>query len=104
MSKIALVFSFLIGSYFSMAQFQFDFKQSLPVIKAGNTLKMPWTGGLNYVQVSQLDVDFDGDLDLFVFDRSSDQIRIFKQVEINNVKSYEFAPMAYLICVIAFKF
>ncbi len=96
MSKIALVFSFLIGSYFSMAQFQFDFKQSLPVLKAGNTLKMPWTGGLNYVQVSQIDVDFDGDLDLFVFDRSSDQIRIFKQVEINNVKSYEFAPMAYL--------
>jgi hypothetical protein len=96
MSKIVIVFTFLIGSFFSMAQFQFDFKQSLPVIKAGNTLKMPWTGGLNYVQISQLDVDFDGDLDLFVFDRSSDQIRIFKQVEINNVKTYEFAPMAYL--------
>lgn len=79
-----------------MAQFQFDFKQSLPVIKAGNALKMPWAGGLNYVQVSQIDIDFDGDLELFVFDRSSDQIRIFKQIEINGVKSYEFAPMAYL--------
>lgn len=79
-----------------MSQFQFDFKQSLPVIKAGNALKMPWAGGLNYVQVSQIDIDFDGDLDLFVFDRSSDQIRIFKQIEINGVKSYEFASMAYL--------
>lgn len=96
MPKIALVFSFLIYSYFSLAQFQFDFKHSLPVIKAGNALKMPWAGGLNYVQVSQIDIDFDGDLDLFVFDRSSDQIRIFKQIEINGVKSYEFAPMAHL--------
>lgn len=96
MPKIVLIFSFLIYSYFSLAQFQFDFKQSLPVIKAGNALKMPWAGGLNYVQVSQIDIDFDGDLELFVFDRSSDQIRIFKQIEINGVKSYEFASMAYL--------
>ncbi|MBU3659880.1 MAG: T9SS type A sorting domain-containing protein [Flavobacteriales bacterium] len=96
MPKIVLIFSFLIYSYFSLSQFQFDFKQSLPVIKAGNALKMPWAGGLNYVQVSQIDIDFDGDLDLFVFDRSSDQIRIFKQIEINGVKSYEFASMAYL--------
>jgi hypothetical protein len=89
MIKTVFLLIFLSLSIGISAQFQFDFKQTLPVFKAGNALKTPWTGGLNYVQVSQLDVDFDGDLDLFVFDRSSDQIRIFKQVEINNVKSYE---------------
>ncbi len=71
MSKIALVFSFLIGSFYSFTQFQFDFQNSIPVIKSGITQKFPWAGGLNYAQVSTIDIDFDGDSDLFVFDRST---------------------------------
>jgi len=97
MSKIALVFSFLIGSFYSFAQFQFDFQNSIPVIKSGITQKFPWAGGLNYAQVSTIDIDFDGDSDLFVFDRSTDQFRIFKQVEINGSPAYEYAPMSYLL-------
>ncbi len=60
------------------AQFQFAFNDSIVVRKFGVDLKLPWSGGLNYVQVSDLDIDFDGDNDLFVFDRSNDQIRVFK--------------------------
>ena len=97
MTKITLVFSFLICSNFLFAQFQFDFQNTIPVIKSGIELKFPWAGGLNYAQVSSIDIDFDGDLDLFVFDRSTDQVRIFKQVEINGSPVYEFAPMAYLL-------
>jgi len=96
MSKIILTLSFLISSYCLVAQFQFDFQNSIPVVKAGTEFKLPWAGGLNYVQVSSIDIDFDGDMDLFVFDRSSDQIRIFKQVEINGLKAYEYLPMAHL--------
>ncbi len=39
---------------------------------------MPWAGGLNYPQFSSIDYDFDGDLDLLVFDRSSNQLKIFE--------------------------
>lgn len=60
------------------AQFQFAFNDSIVVRKFGVDLTLPWSGGLNYVQVSDLDIDFDGDNDLFVFDRSNDQIRVFK--------------------------
>ena len=31
---------------------------------------MPWAGGLNYIQISDIDYDYDGDMDLLVFDRS----------------------------------
>ena len=60
------------------------------MVKNGSdTLKLAWSGGLNYVQFSDFDFDFDGDLDLFVFDRSSDNIRVFLQVIIGGVKQYK---------------
>jgi len=94
--KLIYFFSFVFLPYLTIAQFQFNFDNSIPVLKSGSELKLPWTGGLNYAQISTIDIDFDGDLDLFVFDRSNDQIRIFKQVEINGVKQYEYFPMGYL--------
>jgi len=76
------------------SQFQFDFNDSIPVVKLGNTLENPWAGGLNYPQFTDLDYDFDGDLDLLVFDRSNDQIRVFRNDLIAGVRSYHFDPYA----------
>ena len=42
-------------------------------------MDMPWAGGLNYAQIADFDFDFDGNLDLFVFDRSSNNIRVYTQ-------------------------
>ena len=44
------------------AQFQFNYQDSIDVIKEGLELKMPWAGGLNYAQFSEIDVDFDSDM------------------------------------------
>lgn len=71
------------------SQLGFEYDDSLLVKIAGNTLRNPWAGGLNYAQFSDFDYDFDGDLDLFVFDRSSDNIRVFSQ-EDDGVKYYKF--------------
>ncbi len=92
-------FSFLLFCSFpvlSEAQFQFNFQDSIVVKKAGVPLKMPWSGGLNYAQFSEIDYDFDGDLDLFVFDRSFDQIRIFKQEIENGNHLYKYEPLGHL--------
>jgi hypothetical protein len=77
-------------------QFQFNFVQSIPVIVDGSPLKAPWAGGLNSPQFSTLDYDYDGDEDLLVFDRSADQLRLFKCTLVNSVPNYELDPRGHL--------
>lgn len=93
-------FSLILISFFSsfgFSQFQFNFTDSLPVMKNGQELSLPWAGGLNYAQVSDIDVDFDGDMDLLVFDRSNDQIRLFENAQENGIRFYKFNPQGYLL-------
>jgi hypothetical protein len=85
-SLLILCFALLL-SLPTWAQFGFEYNDSIPVINNGQSIKMPWAGGLSYAQFSDIDVDFDGDLDLFVFDRSSDNIRVFTQ-EIDGSNKY----------------
>ena len=78
------------------AQFQFNFTSAIPVISDGQNLTKAWAGGLNTPQFSSLDYDFDGDEDLLVFDRSADQLRVFKQVSNGGTPSYELDLRAHL--------
>jgi hypothetical protein len=75
----------------SQAQFLFNYNPNLPVTVGGVELENPWAGGLNYAQFSDIDFDFDGDMDLFVFDRSSDNIRVFTQEGTGSSTHYELA-------------
>lgn len=75
-------------------QFKFDYKDSIQVKIGNDTLLFPWAGGLNYVQVSDIDYDFDGDMDLFIFDRSKDNIRLFETIQVNGVSQYKFVERA----------
>jgi len=74
-----VVFISLVINTTIHAQFGFEYDNSVPVIRGGQELTNPWGGGLNYPQVSEFDYDFDGDTDLFIFDRSNDNIRILSQ-------------------------
>jgi hypothetical protein len=76
--KICTFFVVLFVANLTKAQFNFSFKDSIPVRVFGEDLQFPWAGGLNNAQFSDLDFDYDGDLDLLIFDRSSDQIRLFE--------------------------
>ena len=75
---------------FGFAQFGFLYNDSILVKKGGKTLDYPWSGGLNHAQFSTLDANFDGFEDLFIFDRSTDQIRIFTTIQENGIKSYKY--------------
>jgi hypothetical protein len=61
----------------SAQQFAFRRSQSLLVIEA-DTLDNPWAGGLNCGQFSTIDMDSDGNPELFVFDRTGNRIMIFE--------------------------
>lgn len=71
------------------AQFGFEFAPSIPVFRGGNQLDNAWGGGLNYTQVADIDFDFDGDMDLFLFDRSSNNIRILEQKDNSGTPFYQ---------------
>ncbi|MBW7867325.1 MAG: T9SS type A sorting domain-containing protein [Brumimicrobium sp.] len=85
LSVMALGFSF-----FSFSQNSFEYNKDINVKVNGNTLKHPWAGGLNHPQFSTLDVNFDGLQDLFIFDRSTNQILVFLTEDNNGVKSYKY--------------
>lgn len=89
-SFILLILSFTFNCTLLFGQFGFIYNDSIIVEKGGDTLEFPWAGGLNHAQFSTIDVDFDGMDDLFVFDRSSNQIRVFLKKEENGNFHYEF--------------
>ncbi len=95
-SLLILCFAFVL-SLPTWAQFGFEYNDSIPVISDGQSMKMPWAGGLSYAQFSEMDVDFDGDMDLFVFDRSSDNIRVFTQEIEGSNKYYKLLYNGHLL-------
>lgn len=71
-----VIFSFI---YSSFAQFGFVYYDSIKVSYGQDSLRFAWAGGLNHAQFSDFDYNFDGLKDLFVFDRSANQINVFVQ-------------------------
>lgn len=59
-----------------LAQFQFSSSQ-IPVFGQDLELRMPWAGGLNSIQYNNLDLNFDGNSDLVLFDRSANKLSTF---------------------------
>ena len=88
--RIPSIFLFIMLSAGIFAQYSFEYNPSVPVTVNSNQIINPWAGGLNYSQFSDFDFDFDGDLDLYVFDRSSNNIRVFLQKGTGINRHYEF--------------
>lgn len=84
--KFLFIFS-LCFVFYSEAQFNFEYNPNIPVFVGGLPMVNAWAGGLNYIQISDFDFDLDGDLDLFIFDRSSNNIRVYTQ-EYNGSNKY----------------
>jgi hypothetical protein len=96
MRRFFLIYLLVLICFSFKAQFQFNFNDSIEVYRANTALKYPWAGGLNYAQFSEIDYDYDGDMDLLVFDRSNDQMRVFEQKIEGGVSFYKLDPLAYL--------
>lgn len=66
----ALSFLLLFLPALASAQFLYELDQSIPVTGEGNVpLKFPWSGGLNAVQISTMDLNHDAKEDLVIFER-----------------------------------
>lgn len=74
------VFLFSVAMFFAGILFSQERIRSgqLPlVIESGVELKNPWSGGFNSPQFNQIDLNYDGVMDLLVFDRNGDRTLLF---------------------------
>ncbi len=72
---------------------------SIVVHKEGKTLALPWATGLNSAHISRIDLNFDGVLDLFIFEPNveynpltGDKIFTFINNGTSGVADYKYAP------------
>jgi hypothetical protein len=81
------------GSAREYADFGFIRDFSVTVTdSAGNPFQQPWVGGLNACQLSQVDIDIDGVMDLVVFDRHGNRLLPFIYQEPPGAYAYVYAP------------
>jgi len=70
------------------AQFTYELHQNTEVEADGKMLKLPWSGGLNSVQVNTMDLNGDTKPDLVLFDRAANKLITF----INDNNQFVPAP------------
>ncbi len=88
MCRIILLLAFFLPTVLQ-AQFTYLLDQTVTVKDGnGNTLDMPWAGGLNAAQYNTIDLNNDGKDDLALFDRMANKVITF--LNINN--QYRYAP------------
>ncbi|MFN8337230.1 MAG: T9SS type A sorting domain-containing protein [Cyclobacteriaceae bacterium] len=87
----ALGFLLLFLPALASAQFLYELDQSIAVTGEGSVpLKSPWSGGLNAVQVSTMDLNHDAKEDLVIFERMGDLVLTFLQQDGEYVHAPEY--------------
>ncbi len=88
--------AFFILSFSLFSNAQFRRVDTIPVTENTHLLKMPWVGGHNFCQFSEIDVNFDGKKDLFVFDRSGFKISVYINKGTPNTVDYVDSSSKYV--------
>ena len=84
----------LFAAVNSIAQPDYYFvrKDTIVVKNNTDTLNLAWAGGNNYAQFSNIDLNFDGAQDLFLFDRTGNKVLTYLHVNQVNSAVYKYAP------------
>ncbi len=88
---LTLFVSFWVASAF--AQFVVVPTDDIEVLNAaGQPLRFPWTGGLNAVDVSTFDADFDGqDDDLYIYEKAGNRSLVFIGEMVEGERRYSYS-------------
>jgi hypothetical protein len=85
---IVLTSIFLVNINLCLSQINFIKNDSISVSVNGINISNAWAGGLNFIQASSIDLNYDGIEDLFLFDRSGNKINTFINLGIQDSISY----------------
>ncbi|MBJ6143078.1 T9SS type A sorting domain-containing protein [Hymenobacter sp. BT559] len=75
------------------ARFGFEFGSVARLVQGTDTLPHAWAGGLNAPQFSNIDLNGDGQLDLYVFDREASRSYTFLNVAAGGGRRWQYAPV-----------
>lgn len=92
MKHLIFIFTLFISSLQSFGQQAFYQAQDIAVSKNGFDLINPWAGGANVPQMSPIDLNKDGILDLIIFDKNGDQINCFINNGTQGEVDYHYTP------------
>ncbi|MEJ8801198.1 T9SS type A sorting domain-containing protein [Pontibacter sp. H249] len=96
MKYLYALFFLILSVVQSIAQepepLQFRQRLDVPVTVNGTQLPAPWSGGLNTPQFSTIDLNKDGQEDLFIFDRQLRKVYTWLAVQQNGQWKYTYAP------------
>ncbi len=70
----------------------FQYSDTVAVYDGSDSLRMAWAGGLNFTQWSHVQLNFDGQMDLIVFDKSGHRFLPFEAYNDNGTARYRYAP------------
>lgn len=92
MKYLIPIFILSITCFKGYSQQSFQQSQSIKVKKNGTDLINPWAGGANVPQLSSIDLNKDGILDLIIFDKNGDQINCFTNNGTPGQVDYHYSP------------
>jgi hypothetical protein len=92
MKYLIPIFLLSITCFKGYSQQSFQQSQSIKVKKNGTDLINPWAGGANVPQLSSIDLNKDGILDLIIFDKNGDQINCFTNNGTPGQVDYHYTP------------
>ena len=92
MKYLIPIFLLSITCFKGYSQQSFQQSQSIKVKKNGTDLINPWAGGANVPQLSSIDLNKDGILDLIIFDKNGDQINCFTNNGTAGQVDYHYTP------------
>lgn len=88
MKRIILILAILSSLFATGQSYKFYYSNNPRFLHNTDTLKFPFTGGINAAQFSNIDLNGDGRKDLFMFDRPTGRVLCF----LNLPGGYEHAP------------
>ena len=93
MKKLFLTsLSILFTTLLSTAQYKFQRTDTVVVKEQNQPLLFPFTGGINNAQLLAVDINNDGILDLFIFDRTGNRVLTFLNGGTPNQVDYTYHP------------
>lgn len=94
MKKVWLFTLFMSCLSVSFAQTPYTFTRYDSIVVKFNTdtFDLAWAGGINFAQFSNIDLNFDGYQDLYVFDRTGNKSLCFLYTGHGGDVSYRYAP------------